>query len=121
MRTIDRYIIRKFLGTFFFTMVLLMFIVIVFDISEKIDDFLRHDAPLKAIIFNYYVNFVPYFMNLFSYLLTFIAVIFFTSRMASNSEIIRYSQQRDQFSEVLFPFFISAVVWGFFPFSWPTS
>ncbi len=59
MRTIDIYIIKKFLGTFFFTLILLIFIVIVFDISEKIDDFLRHDAPLNAIIFDYYLNFVP--------------------------------------------------------------
>ncbi|HNW75139.1 MAG: LptF/LptG family permease [Bacteroidales bacterium] len=116
MRTIDRYIIRKFLGTFFFTMVLLMFIVIVFDISEKIDDFLRHDAPLKAIIFDYYVNFVPYFMNLFSYLLTFIAVIFFTSRMASNSEIIAILSSGISFRRLLFPYFISAVVLGLFSF-----
>ena len=113
MRTIDRYIIRKFLGTFFFTLVLLMFIVIVFDISEKIDDFLRHDAPLKAIIFDYYVNFVPYFMNLFSYLLTFIAVIFFTSRMASNSEIIAILSSGISFRRLLFPYFISAVVLPF--------
>jgi lipopolysaccharide export system permease protein len=98
MRTIDRYIIKKFLGTFFFTLVLLIFIVIVFDISEKIDDFLRHDAPLKAIIFNYYLNFVPYFINLFSYLLTFIAVIFIS------------------FRRMLFPYFISALVLGLLSF-----
>ena len=88
MKKIDLYIIKKFLGTFAFTLLLLIFIVIVFDISEKIDDFLKNDAPLGAIIFDYYMNFIPYFINLFSYLLTFIAVIFFTSRMASRSEII---------------------------------
>ncbi len=116
MRTIDLYIIRKFLGTFFFTLVLLIFIVIVFDISEKIDDFLRHDAPLRAIVFDYYLNFVPYFMNLFSYLLTFIAVIFFTSRMASNSEIIAILSSGVSFRRMLFPYFISAAVLGIFSF-----
>ncbi|MCX6305832.1 MAG: LptF/LptG family permease [Bacteroidetes bacterium] len=116
MRTIDIYIIKKFLGTFFFTLVLLIFIVIVFDISEKIDDFLRHDAPLKAIIFDYYLNFVPYFINLFSYLLTFIAVIFFTSRMASDSEIIAILSSGISFRRMLFPYFLSAMVLGLLSF-----
>ena len=116
MRTIDRYIIRKFLGTFFFTMVLLIFIVIVFDISEKIDDFLHREAPLKAIIFDYYLNFVPYFINLFSYLLTFIAVIFFTSRMASDSEIIAILSSGISFRRMMFPYFISSVVLGLLSF-----
>ncbi|MEI7896360.1 MAG: LptF/LptG family permease [bacterium] len=116
MRTIDIYIIKKFLGTFFFTLVLLIFIVIVFDISEKIDDFLRHDAPLKAIIFDYYLNFVPYFINLFSYLLTFIAVIFFTSRMASDSEIVAILSSGISFRRMMFPYFISAVVLGLLSF-----
>lgn len=116
MRTIDVYIIKKFLGTFFFTLILLIFIVIVFDISEKIDDFLRHDAPLKAIIFDYYLNFVPYFINLFSYLLTFIAVIFFTSRMASDSEIIAILSSGISFKRMLFPYFISAMALGLLSF-----
>jgi lipopolysaccharide export system permease protein len=116
MRTIDIYIIKKFLGTFFLTLVLLIFIVIVFDISEKIDDFLRHDAPLTAIIFDYYLNFVPYFINLFSYLLTFIAVIFFTSRMASDSEIIAILSSGISFRRMLFPYFISASVLGLLSF-----
>jgi lipopolysaccharide export system permease protein len=116
MRTIDRYIIRKFLGTFFFTLVLLIFIVIVFDISEKIDDFLRHEAPLRAIIFVYYLNFVPYFINQFSYLLTFIAVIFFTSRMASDSEIIAILSSGISFWRMLYPYFISAVALGLLSF-----
>jgi lipopolysaccharide export system permease protein len=116
MRTIDIYIIKKFLGTFFFTLVLLIFIVIVFDISEKLDDFLRHDAPLKAIVFDYYLNFVPYFINLFSYLLTFIAVIFFTSRMASDSEIVAILSSGISFRRMLFPYFISALVLGLLSF-----
>jgi lipopolysaccharide export system permease protein len=116
MRTIDIYIIKKFLGTFFLTLVLLIFIVIVFDISEKIDDFLHRDAPLKAIVFDYYFNFVPYFINLFSYLLTFIAVIFFTSRMASDSEIIAILSSGISFRRMMFPYFISAAVLGLLSF-----
>jgi lipopolysaccharide export system permease protein len=116
MKTIDYYIIRKFLGTFFFTLVLLIFVVIVFDISEKIDDFLKREAPMRAIVFSYYFNFVPYFINLFSYLLTFIAVIFFTSRMASDSEIIAILSSGISFRRMLLPYFVSAAVLGLLSF-----
>ena len=110
LKTIDRYIIRKFLGTFFFSIILLLFIIIIFDISEKIDDFLKHDAPLKAIIFNYYLNFIPHFINLFSYLFVFISVIYFTSKMASNSEIIAILSSGISFRRLLYPYFISAII-----------
>jgi lipopolysaccharide export system permease protein len=116
MKKLDWYIIRKFLGTFFFTLVLLIFVVIIFDISEKIDDFLKNDAPLKAIIFDYYLNFIPYFINLFSYLLIFIAVIFFTSRMASRSEIVAILASGISFRRMLLPYFVSAVILGMLSF-----
>jgi lipopolysaccharide export system permease protein len=108
MRTIDRYIIRKFLGTFFFSIVLLILIIIVFDVSEHIDDFLNHNAPIKAIIFDYYLNFVPHFVNLFSYLFVFIAVIFFTSRMAADSEIIAILSSGISFRRMLLPYIVAA-------------
>src|SRR3989304_2865133 len=85
---LDWYIIRKFLGTFFFTIALIVAIAVVFDFSEKVDDFLENNAPFKKIIFDYYLNFIPYFAVLFSPLFTFISVIYFTSRMAYNTEII---------------------------------
>ena len=110
LKTIDKYIIKKFLGTFFFAIFLLAFIVIIFDISEKIDDFLKHDAPLKAIMFDYYLNFIPYFINLFSYLFTFIAVIFFTSKMASDTEIVAILSSGISFRRMLVPYFISATL-----------
>ncbi len=116
MKKIDLYIIKKFLGTFFFTLLLLIFIVIVFDISEKIDDFLKNDAPFGAIIIDYYLNFIPYFINLFSYLLTFIAVIFFTSRMASRSEIIAILSSGISFWRMLVPFIVSALILGVLSF-----
>ena len=81
---LDWYIFRKFIVTFFVALVLIIGIIIIFDISEKIDDFVSTEAPLKAIIFDYYLNFVPYFMNMFSPLFVFITVIFFTSKMAWN-------------------------------------
>ena len=88
MKKLDWYIIKKFLGTFFFALALILLIVIVFDISEKIDDFLEHEVRIKSIIFDYYFNFIPYFGNLFSPLFIFISVIFFTSKMAGDTEII---------------------------------
>ncbi len=105
---LDWYIIRKFLGTFFFAMLLIIVIVIVFDISEKIDDFIDKKAPLSAIIFDYYVNFVPYFITMFSSLFIFIAVIFFTSKMAYNSEIIAILSSGISFRRFLYPYFISS-------------
>jgi len=110
LKTIDKYIIRKFLGTFFFSLILLIFIIIIFDISEHIDDFLKHDAPLKAIVFDYYLNFVPFFVNLFSYLFVFIAVIFFTSRMASDTEIVAILSSGISFRRMLLPYFVSAII-----------
>ena len=116
MKKIDLYIIKKFLGTFFYAISLLILIVIVFDISEKIDDFLEKDATLYQIIFVYYFNFIPYFVNLFSYLFTFIAVIFFTSKMAGNSEIIAILSSGISFRRFLVPYIISAAFLGLMSF-----
>lgn len=109
MKILDWYIIKKFLGTYFYAIGLIICIVIVFDVSEKIDDFIEKQAPLKAIIFDYYLNFIPYFTNLFGALFTFIAVIFFTSKMATNSEIIAILSSGVSFRRLLFPYFISTV------------
>jgi lipopolysaccharide export system permease protein len=105
---IDRYIIRKFLGTFFYSISLLILIVIIFDLSEKIDDFLTKQAPLQAIIFDYYFNFIPFFINLFSSLFTFISVIFFTSRLAARTEIIAILGGGISFKRLLRPYMIAA-------------
>ncbi len=110
MKLLDRYIIGKFLGTFIFSMLLIILIVVVFDISEKIEDFVEKDAPLKAIIVDYYFNFIPYFVNLFSPLFTFIAVIFFTSRMASRTEIVAILSSGVSYTRLLFPYMLSATV-----------
>jgi len=108
MKKLDLYIIRKFLGTFFYSIALLAVVIIIFDISEKIDDFLERKPPLSAIVFQYYANFIPYFLNLFSYLFTFIAVIFFTSKMASNTEIVAILNSGISFRRMLRPYLISA-------------
>ena len=112
MNKLDWYIIKKFLGTFFFTLALILLIVIIFDISEKIDDFLESEVTIKSIILEYYVNFIPYFGNLFSPLFIFISVIFFTSKMANNTEIIAIFNSGMSFKRLLKPFMISALVLG---------
>ncbi|NOR86182.1 MAG: LptF/LptG family permease [Bacteroidales bacterium] len=105
---IDKYIIKKFLGTFFYAITLLAGVIIVFDLSEKIQDLLENNAPVSEIIFSYYLNFLPYFINLFSYLFVFISVIFFTSKLAVNTEIIAILSSGVSFRRLLRPYLIAA-------------
>jgi len=116
LKIIDFYIIRAFLGTFFFSLALILSIAVIFDLSEKIDNFMEHNAPLKAIVFNYYFNFIPYFAVLFSSLFTFISVIFFTSRLAYRSEITAIISNGMSFHRLLIPYFISAFTIAVFAF-----
>ena len=109
-RLLDIYIIRKFILTFFIALILIIGIVIIFDISEKIDDFVSKEAPLKAIIFDYYLNFIPYFVNMFSPLFVFITVIFFTSKMAADSEIVAILSCGISFHRMMVPYIISATL-----------
>jgi lipopolysaccharide export system permease protein len=108
LKILDIYVIRKFLGTFLLSIALILSIVVIFDLSEKIDDFLESGAKLKAILFDYYLNFIPYFGVLFSSLFAFIAVIYFTSRMAYNTEIIAILNSGMSFRRFLLPYLISS-------------
>lgn len=110
MKIIDLYIIKKFLGTFVYALSLIIVISIVFDVSENIGDFIDRDAPLSKIAFEYYLNFIPYFINLFSHLFTFITVIFFTSQLANNTEIIAILNSGISFKRLLRPYMISAAI-----------
>jgi len=116
IQKLDRYIIRKFLGTYFFAILLIISIAVVFDITEKIDDFLDRNAPLNEIIFDYYLNFIPYFANLFTPLFVFIAVIFFTSKMAYDTEIIAILSSGVSFRRLMFPYFVGALIVAVFSF-----
>jgi len=109
LKIIDRYIIKKFLGTFFFTLALIILIAVIFDASEKMDDFIEKNAPFRAILFDYYLNFIPYFANLFSPLFIFIAVIYFTSRMAADTEIVAILNSGMSFRRLMLPYFIAAL------------
>ena len=110
IRRMDWYIIKKFLGTYFFAIALIISIAVVFDVNEWIDNFINNKAPVKAIIFDYYANFIPYFPNLFSPLFVFISVIFFTSKLAENSEIIAMMSTGMSFKRLLRPYMISAAI-----------
>ncbi|MBK7940476.1 MAG: LptF/LptG family permease [Flavobacteriales bacterium] len=108
LRIFDRYIIRQFLGTFFFILVLIMAIAVVFDISEKTEDFAKMSAGVGEIVREYYVNFVIYYANFFSGLLIFLAVILFTSRLAHRSEVIAALSSGISFPRLMWPYFLSA-------------
>jgi lipopolysaccharide export system permease protein len=110
IKRLDRYIIAKFLGTYFFSIALIITIAVVFDINSYIDKFITNHAPVKAIIFDYYLNFIPYFSNLFSPLFVFIAVIYFTSKLAENSEIIAMFSTGMSFKRMMRPYMISAAI-----------
>ena len=107
---LDRYIITKFIGTYVYSIILIISISIVFDFNENLSKFATYGAPAKAIIFDYYANFVPYFANLFSPLFVFISVIFFTSKLAGNSEIIAMLAAGVSFKRLLRPYLFSAAL-----------
>ena len=110
LKQLDWYIIKKFLGTYIFAIALIISIAVVFDFNERMDKFMEHESPLRKIIFEYYMNFIPYFANLFSPLFVFIAVIFFTSKLAENSEIIAMFSTGMSFKRMLRPYMISAAI-----------
>lgn len=112
MKILDRYILKKYIGTFVYAISLLIVVVIIFDVSENIEDFLKNNAPIKEIIVDYYINFIPYFINLFIYLFIFISVIFFTSKMAGNTEIIAILSSGISFTRFLYPYLLGSIMVG---------
>ena len=109
-RTLDRYILRKFLLTYLFGLLMMTIILVVFDYVERVDDFTELHAPWRAIIFDYYLNFVPYFINQFSALFTFISVIFFTSKLAMQTEIVAILSGGVSFRRLMWPYMLGATV-----------
>ncbi len=110
LNKLDWYILRKYLGTYFFAIGIIILIVVVFDLAEKLDNFMEKGAPAKAVVTDYYLNFIPYFINLFSSLFSFIAVIFFTSKLAYNTEIIAMLSGGISFHRLLYPYLVGAVL-----------
>lgn len=110
IKKLDWYIIKKFLLTFVVTLSLFIIIIIVFDVSEKLDDFLKKEAPVSEIMLNYYLNYVPFFLNLFSPVFIFISVIFFTSKLASRSEIVATLSAGVSYNRFLRPYLFTALL-----------
>ena len=114
LKKLDRYIIRKFLSTFIFSMSVILAIFIVFDIKDKMSTFTTNDIPLREIVFDYYLMFIPYYGNLFSPLFVFISVIFFTSKMAQQSEFIAILSSGTSFNRILRPYILGATLLAVF-------
>ena len=110
LKRLDWYIIKKFLGTYFFSLLLIIIVIIVFDYNEKIDKFVSSNAPMNEIILDYYANLAPYYANTFSALFVFISVIYFTSKLAGNSEIIAMLASGVSFKRLIRPYMIAAGV-----------
>ncbi len=106
----DRYIIGKFLSTYFFAIAMIIVVMVVFDYAEKLDDFTQFKAPFEAIVMDYYINFIPFFINQFSGLFAFIAVIFFTSKMAYKTEIVAMLSSGMSFKRLMWPYFVGALI-----------
>ena len=111
-KILDRYILGKFLATYFFAIAMIIVVVVLFDYVEKIDDFTELHAPLNEVIFDYYLNFIPFFINQFSGLFTFIACIFFTSKMAYQTEIVAMLSGGMSFRRLMWPYFLGALIIG---------
>lgn len=109
VKILDRYIIGKFLGTYLFAIAMIIVVVVVFDYVEKLDNFTENHVPVSEIIFDYYLNFIPFFVNQFSALFTFIAVIFFTSKMAYQTEIVAMLSGGMSFRRLMWPYFLGAL------------
>ena len=107
---LDWYIIKKFLGTYVFSIILIISIAVVFDFNDNVDKFTTNNAPWEGIIFEYYLNFIPFYSNLFSSLFVFISVIFFTVKLADNSEIIAMLAAGVSFRRLIRPYLFSAAL-----------
>ncbi|EHQ25175.1 LptF/LptG family permease [Mucilaginibacter paludis] len=108
IKIFDWYIIKKYLGTFVFTIAIFIVVIVVFDVSEKLDNFLKNNVSLKEIIFEYYAGSIPFYIDMLSPLINFLAVIFFTAKMANQTEIVPVLSSGASFNRFLRPYFICA-------------
>ncbi|CAG4990829.1 hypothetical protein DYBT9275_00622 [Dyadobacter sp. CECT 9275] len=116
MKILDRYLIKNFLITYFFVAFVIVLIICMIDYTEKVDDFLGKKAPINAILFDYYLNLIPYWINYISPLMVFIATVFFTSRIAARTEIIAILSSGISFGRLLVPYMLGASVLGIVTF-----
>jgi lipopolysaccharide export system permease protein len=113
---LDKYIIKKFLSTFFIAILLVILIIIIFDFSDKLGKFMDNHIPAKKVIFDYYFSLIPYYLNLFMPLFVFISIIFFTSKMAGRSEFIAMLSNGISFMRISKPYFITALILALFSY-----
>ncbi len=112
MKKIDWYILRKFIGTFIYSLMILLVISVVIDITEKIDDFMNHNLSFGFVFMNYYIGFIPHIAALLFPLFIFISVIFFTSKLAYKTEIIAILSSGVSFRRFLRPYWVGAFLFG---------
>lgn len=112
MKKIDWYILRKFVGTFIYSLMILLVISVVIDITEKIDDFMTHDLSIGFVIMHYYIGFIPHIAALLFPLFIFISVIFFTSKLAYKTEIVAILSSGVSFRRFLRPYWVGAILFG---------
>jgi lipopolysaccharide export system permease protein len=106
IKVYDWYIIRKYLGTFMFTIMIFIVVIVVFDISEKLDNFLKNHVSLQEIVFEYYAGAIPFYIDMLFPLINFLSVIFFTAKMANQTEIVPILSGGASFNRFLRPYFI---------------
>lgn len=116
MKLLDRYILKNFLITYVFTVLITLLIICVIDFTEKIDNFRKFNPPASEILLDYYANLIPYYANYLSPLLVFIATVFFTARMAARTEIIAIFSSGMSFFRMLVPYFIGSAMLALFTF-----
>ena len=112
MNILDKYIIKKFLTAFFFSVVILVSVICVIDFTEKNDDFIQHNLSMSKIIFDYYIYLFPYFANLLSPITIFIAVVFVTAQLAARTEIVAILASGVSFKRLMLPYAIGGGVVG---------
>jgi lipopolysaccharide export system permease protein len=116
MKILDKYILRKFLTTFLFVVGVLMIVLVVIDYTEKNEDFINNKPPLAAIIFDYYLNFIPYYANLLSPITIFIATVFVTSQLSARTEIVAILSAGISFNRLLVPYIVGSLIVGVFTY-----
>jgi lipopolysaccharide export system permease protein len=110
MKLLDKYILKKFLTAFFFTVVVLVMVICVIDFTEKNDDFLKHSLGIKQIMLEYYLNLFPYYANLLSPITVFIAVVFVTAQLAARTEIVAILASGVSFKRLLVPYLMGSAI-----------
>jgi lipopolysaccharide export system permease protein len=116
MKLLDKYILKKFLTTFFFVVMILVSVICVIDFTEKNDDFIKTQPPASAIIVDYYLNLFPYWANMLSPITVFIATVFVTAKLAAHTEIIAILSSGVSFRRLMVPYVIGAALIGLMTF-----